>query len=374
MAQSRILKFADPYAFQAAFRAVDVDLLVTARGSFRADMVQVDLGRLLMQSSVDSLPRIMRATIGAGRAPIMFLGDMNQKPIHLGGTELHAGEVIIWGRNANGHLRTAGATRSASMSLTCEDLTMAGLAIADCELTAPSDTAVVRLPHRLVARLMDLHETAAHLARTAPSVLATPTVANALEQELVHAMIACLSAHAGRDTERHVLPHAKVIARFEDFLVARHNAPVHLIEMCAAIGVSERTLRSCCHEHFGMGPIRYLWLRRMHLARRSLLRADPATASVTSTATEYGFWELGRFSVEYRGLFGESPSASLRRPPDDAAGRRALHQRASARPTKSRQGSHTGGLRGDDDVQALHLLRGHFRGVDQVSARRRDGI
>jgi len=47
------------------------------------------------------------------------------------------------------------------------------------------------------------------------------------------------------------------------------------------------------------------------------LRADPATATVTRLATDHGFWELGRFSVAYRALFGESPSESLRRPADD---------------------------------------------------------
>ena len=63
-----------------------------------------------------------------------------------------------------------------------------------------------------------------------------------------------------------------------------------------------------------MSPKRYLLLRRMHLAQQSLRRANPKTTSVTEVATDYGFWELGRFSVTYQVLFGESPSASLRKP------------------------------------------------------------
>jgi AraC family ethanolamine operon transcriptional activator len=33
---------------------------------------------------------------------------------------------------------------------------------------------------------------------------------------------------------------------------------------------------------------------------------------VTDIPTEFGFWELGRFAVNFRQIFGESPSATLR--------------------------------------------------------------
>ena len=78
-----------------------------------------------------------------------------------------------------------------------------------------------------------------------------------------------------------------------------------------------------------MGPIRYLALRRMHLVRRALLQADSSKATVTRIATDHGFWELGRFSVAYRSLFGELPSESLRSVPNN---RTAVVNRPSSLP------------------------------------------
>jgi transcriptional regulator GlxA family with amidase domain len=109
-----------------------------------------------------------------------------------------------------------------------------------------------------------------------------------------------------------------VITRLEELLAVQHDRPLHLAELCAAAGVPERTLRLWFQKHLGMAPVRYMWLRRMHLARSALMRASPATATVTGIAIDHGFWELGRFSVAYRTLFGESPSASLRRRIDEA--------------------------------------------------------
>jgi AraC-like DNA-binding protein len=68
-----------------------------------------------------------------------------------------------------------------------------------------------------------------------------------------------------------------------------------------------------------MSPAKYLKRYRMTQARLDLLEADPVAATVTQIATAWGFWELGRFAVEYRRLFGESPSETLKTFARDAA-------------------------------------------------------
>jgi transcriptional regulator GlxA family with amidase domain len=105
---------------------------------------------------------------------------------------------------------------------------------------------------------------------------------------------------------------AMVIERFEALLETRYS-PLDLAEICLATGVSERTLRDCCHEYLAMSPIRYARLRRMQMARNALMHANPSISNVTTIANHFGFSELGRFSVSYRALFGEEPSATLRR-------------------------------------------------------------
>ncbi len=100
--------------------------------------------------------------------------------------------------------------------------------------------------------------------------------------------------------------------RFRRVLEENPERPLFIPEICAAIRVSERTMRVCCQEHLGMSPKHYLLLRRMHMTRRALRERATSATTVTKVATQYGFWQLGRFAVEYRALFGESPSATMR--------------------------------------------------------------
>src|SRR5579863_2309850 len=101
------------------------------------------------------------------------------------------------------------------------------------------------------------------------------------------------------------------MGRFEDLLQAHPDRAFTLAELCAALDVAGRTLRTCCDNHLGMGPSRYMRLRRMHGIRRALRAADPATARVSKLANQYGFGEVGRFAGVYRAWFGELPSVTL---------------------------------------------------------------
>jgi AraC-like DNA-binding protein len=131
------------------------------------------------------------------------------------------------------------------------------------------------------------------------------------KQTLTEAMVDCLDFRQRRESSLAQEQHAIVMRRFRRVVEEYPEEPLYIPEICKAIRVPDRTLRLCCQEHLGMGPKRYLLLRRMHLVRRALRQAATDETSVTDIATRYGFWHLGRFADEYHSLFDESPSATL---------------------------------------------------------------
>ncbi len=109
--------------------------------------------------------------------------------------------------------------------------------------------------------------------------------------------------------------YAFIVETAEQIIRSRLGEPICIATLCERLGVSERRLRSAFRTMHGMSPYRHLRKLRMAEARRALLTTDPARATLTVTriAMDHGFVELGRFAVEYRMAFGESPSATLQR-------------------------------------------------------------
>lgn len=115
-----------------------------------------------------------------------------------------------------------------------------------------------------------------------------------------------------RAAGRHSIPRRQIIRMAMDFVEKNAGEYLSVDNLATAAGISERTLRTAFREYFGVGPARYLKRRTLHQARQALKGADPAVATVAEIATRFGVWDFGHFAHDYRVLFGELPSDTLR--------------------------------------------------------------
>jgi AraC-like DNA-binding protein len=317
MPSSAVREFIDPEMYFSGIRNLQIEGIVTGRGEFRAASMRIDLHRVWMHRFDESLPRIMRVAPSGKRSLILFAIEPRQPEMLVSGIESSRGQIAMFGLDWPYYLRSSAACGWGTMSLTPADLAAASEATIGRPLTPPAFPRWLSPPAAAASRLGQLHAAAGHLAKTAPDILAKPEVARAIEEALVEAMILCLTGGRSDDVRNVHRHRATVMRRLEEVLTSAPDRPLYMPQLCAAVGASYTTLRDCCQEYLGMGPKRYLWLRRMHLVRRALRIADAEKTTVTEIATDYGFWELGRFAGAYRSLFGEAPSTALRRPPED---------------------------------------------------------
>jgi len=310
MAWSRVLAFADPLSCQTAILSADVEILPTTRDTFQAEITQVGTDRLWTQHFHVSSPQVCTIAYKAGRQTIDFLTEANSSPLQHCGVEVSPGDIIVSAPEVV-HQRSGRNLDYGSISISLDELHLVFTTIMGSDFAQTMVQPIFHPRPELMSRLLKLHKVVGQFAHETPDILQVPEVRRALENELVHTMARCLTEIRVVDTSTGQRRRKTVIARFEEFLAANSDRALYLAEICEGIGVAERTLRVACEEHLGMGPIRFLTLRRMHLVRRALLQADPSKSTVTRIITDHGFWELGRFSVSYRALFGECPSETL---------------------------------------------------------------
>jgi AraC family transcriptional regulator, ethanolamine operon transcriptional activator len=111
-----------------------------------------------------------------------------------------------------------------------------------------------------------------------------------------------------------------IARRFEEMARENLGKRASIIDLCRAAAVNQRTLLRAVRAIHGMTPRRYLHDLRLAQARRAFLCTEAPPPSVTQVALRCGFLELGRFAVDYRARFGESPSDTLRRTASGSAG------------------------------------------------------
>ena len=107
-------------------------------------------------------------------------------------------------------------------------------------------------------------------------------------------------------------PLPRSVRRALDAMRANVGRDWRLAELAKVAGVSERTLQRQFQNFLGKSPVAVLRDIGFERARRDLLCAGPTTR-ITDVALACGFPHCGRFAVEYRRRYGETPSQTLKR-------------------------------------------------------------
>ena len=111
---------------------------------------------------------------------------------------------------------------------------------------------------------------------------------------------------------RPVVTDRLMVARAIDAIEATEDGRLPIEDLVQITGVSERSLRAGFDRYFGVSPKRFMQICMLNKARALLARARPDETTVTRIAADLGEWDIGRFAMRYKAVFGELPSETLR--------------------------------------------------------------
>jgi AraC family ethanolamine operon transcriptional activator len=139
--------------------------------------------------------------------------------------------------------------------------------------------------------------------------------------ELLETLLATLretDSFAADRSDRTRRAQSRIVKIAEDCALSNPGDRLFVTDLCRAAAVSERTLENAFREVMGLTPMAYLVRLRLHRVRQSLLAGTQGTTTVSTEALNWGFWHFGEFARAYKDCFGELPSDTLRRRPDEA--------------------------------------------------------
>jgi len=137
--------------------------------------------------------------------------------------------------------------------------------------------------------------------------------AQVLQAELIDAVVHLLAqSTVDPGARQSFAKRQRVVAQVRDHVLAHPDQAVTVPDLCEQLHVSRRTLQYCFEDVLGLSPLQYLRAIRLNGARRHLRQAALHQQSVQDVAVNWGFWHFSQFASDYRKLFGEMPSATLK--------------------------------------------------------------
>jgi len=130
-----------------------------------------------------------------------------------------------------------------------------------------------------------------------------------VEEKLIELLMNCLleSLPNKIDIDNTSQKFSKII----DYIHGNLSEITTVYQVCENTDIPERTIRRLINKKYNLSPKGYLNKLRLNEVRKNLKSKDRNT-NIVQSASEYNFWHMGQFSKDYKNLFGELPSDTLK--------------------------------------------------------------
>lgn len=172
-------------------------LVMAAGKPFRARLTWMDLRGLLLVHARETVRRVGYLSLPPDRSSVFFPLDLSSV-LMCDGMEIKAGEIVLYRDGARTHQRTLGSASWSSISLQTTVLQDLGIILKGQNFVTLHGMILRSVPADW-RQLLKSHSEAIRIAETRLSRIDHPEVARALEQELICALVNCLSNAAAFD-------------------------------------------------------------------------------------------------------------------------------------------------------------------------------
>jgi len=130
-----------------------------------------------------------------------------------------------------------------------------------------------------------------------------------IEKQLIEQLLLSIRPPSGRMK----IPNRRLVAWRAEKLIRQHpEQHLDINQLCCVIGCSARTLHLGFKERYGTTPGQYSRTLALNAVHQKLCHRTQEK-NISEIAMAWGFYHLGRFSQQYKQLFAELPSVTLKR-------------------------------------------------------------
>jgi AraC family ethanolamine operon transcriptional activator len=139
-----------------------------------------------------------------------------------------------------------------------------------------------------------------------------PAIISRREESLAVAIINALfdARHIDKDS---LIKSERAVSRALEIIHSSTLENISALELCKHAGCSQRSLEKGFLKRFGVTPKKYIKCLRLDQVRQGLKAVDSQDcSSIIELAGAHGFWHMGQFAADYRRIYGELPSVTLK--------------------------------------------------------------